>query len=84
MKKGNFPHSRELLTGGMWGAGISEGNIAREKNENKTQNTPTDTYVCHQLVGAGQEACAASFVLRIRIWPEYLEDNLRELTEIKT
>ena len=37
------------------------------------------TRICHQRVGLGREAQAASLVLKVVTEPEYPEDNLREL-----
>ena len=70
--------------------GISEGSLTRRGKKQQQQQKKqymrltvygevAQTRICHQRVGLGREAQAASLVLKVVTEPEYPEDNLREL-----
>ena len=59
-----------------------EGEKKKQNSQNMYHNwqrSGPDAHICHKQVAAGQGDVAVPAVLKVRIWPECPEDNLRDL-----
>ena len=89
MKEEKFPHTRKpshrRVCGEFWNL-RGQHNWEENKQKNPTDDMPNrnsqqksspDAHVCQQRAGAEQGG--AGCMLKVRMGPEYPEDNLREL-----